>query len=1231
MVHNGNTCATDTTPPVVTCQSVNTHPHFVNSFFGLSPGSTYTYTDSNFDPSGVSYDVQIGAGGHLYPPGDTAVTLIASDLCNNVETCVFYVTNPLTELPVNCPDLDSDVLVGPGQQSYTFTQYILPGDITKILTGYRYDGGGIQVHLTAGGIEAGGTLSLGTHDVVAVISDDVLNKTCTGVLSIRGLFFPFGSDEGDDFLPANDDRFTDELPIAVVFPFFDHDHTSLFVNNNGVISFLISVSQFTPDPFPLADGRRLLTPFWGDVDTTNGGTLSYREVLRFAQDDGIFIEADDIIRSSFVEMRDFVSSWMYIATWDRVAFFGASDTSIRNSFQAVLVTDGRYSFAIFNYGDINWTTGTASSGDPSTGLGGIPAQVGFNAGDGVTFYSVPASRTADVVDIETTSNIGVPGRWVFRTDNSNIQGQECTTSGDISLFPLVGSMLGGTQVLISGPCFNSTVVCDFDGIVTSGRLLTEKIALCVSPTFYKVGRIPLRVSLNDGDSFDFSGIFTIISVEDVPDNVYSSVTESNQRESDFEVRWNTGVFESVDEVDIVVYGYREDNGGVQFAGSLVTLAQGVDYHLGYHSVSVLPDSEIEFDVGVIGVIESEGHNGNSINDRAAIWSEVHVLWWLNGDELFSCLRWTAAEFLAGLFFQSVTPSCPCTLDQARVDVGRFSPDPLCDISVWSPSNCISKPGAIHCVRADMPSAMGGGQECCYDNSGMIINVFNSLGGGYSHRYHHGGVAPYEEPGKVPYLSHYLADILPWRYCCASGVLHDPACFLYGLLRRSQTCNGYQPPPPALGNGDPHISTTDSTTYTFNGYGEFTMMTALNGTFILQARTAPLEGVSNATVFVAMAARFGDSDIIHVQTNERRVLDAYVRVAGGGRSQNFTRIDFDQASRWSFSGVSVTGRNITSDGIVITFDQGVGLTMKASEGAMSILLVAPESFLGQTQGLMGTWNGNSSDDFLTPNGTLLSPNSTTEELHYQFGMLWVIDSAESLFYYEPGKDHESHTDRDYIPVFEYVLNPSVNQSLVEEVCGTNEICIFDFQTTGSQSFAQNSVASLSQYEQAVHNRAVFVGCPSLPDPLNGSAIVTAYVPGGVARFVCNEGFELSHEVNLTCLSDGSWSDGEIPTCDELASRQTTADMTTSSSKLTATADVTLEMTTNENSPTEGAPIGLGLSRFTIIGISVGSVVLIVVLVVTVSLICKPKRPTSRKVDPVPRSMQAEVHRNPVFIQ
>lgn len=48
-----------------------------------------------------------------------------------------------------------------------------------------------------------------------------------------------------------------------------------------------------------------------------------------------------------------------------------------NTFQAVLITDGVSSFALFNYHEISWTTGTASGGDPLTGLGGVMAQVSF--------------------------------------------------------------------------------------------------------------------------------------------------------------------------------------------------------------------------------------------------------------------------------------------------------------------------------------------------------------------------------------------------------------------------------------------------------------------------------------------------------------------------------------------------------------------------------------------------------------------------------------------------------------------------------------------------------------------------------------------------------------------------------------------------------------------------------------------------------------------------------------
>ena len=85
-----------------------------------------------------------------------------------------------------------------------------------------------------------------------------------------------------------------------------------------------------------------------------------------------------------------------------------------------MATDGTLSFVIFLYADglIQWTTGDASEG--SGGLGGIPAQVGFNAGDGERFAAVPGSRTASIINIASTSNVGLDGVWIYRVDAAEI-------------------------------------------------------------------------------------------------------------------------------------------------------------------------------------------------------------------------------------------------------------------------------------------------------------------------------------------------------------------------------------------------------------------------------------------------------------------------------------------------------------------------------------------------------------------------------------------------------------------------------------------------------------------------------------------------------------------------------------------------------------------------------------------------------------------------------------------
>lgn len=47
------------------------------------------------------------------------------------------------------------------------------------------------------------------------------------------------------------------------------------------------------------------------------------------------------------------------------------------------------------------------------------------------------------------------------------------------------------------------------------------------------------------------------------------------------------------------------------------------------------------------------------------------------------------------------PKCPCTLEQAQADKGRYLPDPDCDFD--SNPRCLFHPGAIHCVRSALPT------------------------------------------------------------------------------------------------------------------------------------------------------------------------------------------------------------------------------------------------------------------------------------------------------------------------------------------------------------------------------------------------------------------------------------------------------------------------------------------------------------------------------------------------
>ena len=242
----------------------------------------------------------------------------------------------------------------------------------------------------------------------------VILLLCTSIPSVESLttadFFPYGSNHNDIRLHTTDDGSSPVINIAVNFPFFGNSYNKVFVNANGHITFNSPKSEYTPQDFTLSENiEPMVAVYWADVDLNHGGDIWYRESTD-----------QDILDKATQEIRASVSAdWTLIVTWENVAFHPGHlvERHNRNTFQLVLVLDRNSSFVMFNYAQLEWTTGDSDGGDAS-GLGGTEAMAGFDAGDGVNYEKVPGSMTPEVLQLTQTSNVRVPGRWIYRLSSS---------------------------------------------------------------------------------------------------------------------------------------------------------------------------------------------------------------------------------------------------------------------------------------------------------------------------------------------------------------------------------------------------------------------------------------------------------------------------------------------------------------------------------------------------------------------------------------------------------------------------------------------------------------------------------------------------------------------------------------------------------------------------------------------------------------------------------------------
>lgn len=102
-----------------------------------------------------------------------------------------------------------------------------------------------------------------------------------------------------------------------------------------------------------------------------------------------------------------------------------------------------------------------------------------------------------------------------------------------------------------------------------------------------------------------------------------------------------------------------------------------------------------------------------------------------------------------------------------------------------------------------------------------------------------------------YMAHQLRDLLPRHWCLSASSPEAWAKYAERRTSRSSLGLGYVSPRLSFWRGDPHLTTWDNLTYTFNGVGEFWLVSSID--FVVQARMSQFQK-QNASVFTAFAIR-----------------------------------------------------------------------------------------------------------------------------------------------------------------------------------------------------------------------------------------------------------------------------------------------------------------------------------------------------------------------------------------